>query len=237
MSKPEVTFEILRLIAESASGMRNLPTWFIIEKTPEGTGYTFQHTFVEERKDTVVIYCAPVADPVSPVNVATIGIKGKDIVNLMKIEVGPIFPHLDSGTFEADAVFWSLAAVEKFMVPYYASVYGDQGAAHAQAVMDLMRIPDTHLDADEDTEAQAFALVHLPSSEYVTEQVPHVAALRVDGRHTFVKSAGAGQGFSARTNGSRETYALSSGREDAIRRTRTRAPAVSPSARRTHASS
>jgi hypothetical protein len=217
MSKPVVTFEILRLIAESASGMRNKPTWFVIKETPEGTGYSWKHKFVREREDTVVIYCAPVADPVSPVNVATIGVKGiggkgKDIVNLMQIKVGAIFPHLDSGTFEADAVFWSLAAVEKFMVPYYASVYGDQGAAHAQAVMDLLRIPDTHLDADEDTEAQAFALVHLPSSEYVTEHVPHVAALRVDGRHTFVKSAGAGQGFSARTNGSRETYALSSGR-------------------------
>jgi hypothetical protein len=211
MSKPNVTFETLRLIAESASGMRNLPTWFIIEKTPEGTGYTWQNTFVEERKDTVVIYCAPVTDAVSPVDHATIGVK-KDTVDLMCVKVGPILPHLNSGTYEADAVFWSLAAVEKFLVPYYASVYGDEGAAHAQAVMDLMRIPDTHLDADEDTEAQAFALVHLPSSEYVTEYVPHLAALRADGRHSFVKSAGAGQGFSARTNGSRETYALSSGR-------------------------
>jgi hypothetical protein len=61
-------------------------------------------------------------------------------------------------------------------------------------------------------EGQVYALVHLPSSEYVPMEVPHVAALRTTGRHTFVRYAGADQGFSARTNGSRETYAFSSGR-------------------------
>jgi hypothetical protein len=222
MPKPDVTFETLRLIAESASGMRDQPTWFVIEKTPEGTGYSWQHEAVKESKDTVVIHCAPVADPVSPVDHATIGVRN-DTVNLMQIKVRANVPHEEAGTFEADAVFWSLAAVEKFLVPYYASVYGDKGAVYAQAVMDLMRIPDTHLEADGDggdggdTDAQAFALVHLPSSEYVPACVPHVAALRAGGRHSFVKHAGvkhaeADQGFSARTNGSRETYALSSGR-------------------------
>lgn len=212
MPKPEVTYETLRLIAESASGMRDLPTWFIIEETPQGTGYRWQHTFVRECEDTVVIYCAPVADLVSQVDHATIGV-GNTTANLMKVQVKRDFPHEEMGTFKADAAFWSLAAVEKFLVPYYASVYGDEGPAHAQAVMDLMRIPDTHLGADVDTEeGQVYALVHLPSSEYVPMEVPHVAALRTNGRHTFVRHAGADQGFSARTNGSREMYAFSSGR-------------------------
>jgi hypothetical protein len=223
MSKPNVTFETLRLIAETASGLRDLDTWFVIRETPEGTRYSFKHKPVKEHEDTVVIHCAAVMDRVSPANQATIGVKGVVDVNLMSVMIPATAPgtfsQLESGSFEADAVFWSVSAVEKFMVPYYASVYGDQGPAYAKAVMDAMLLPDRDPNrfADEETEEPAFALVHLPSSEYVPAFAPHVAALRTNGRHSFVKHAGvkhaeADQGSSARTNGSRETYARSSGR-------------------------
>jgi hypothetical protein len=185
MPKPDVTFETLRLIAESASGMRNQPTWFVIKETPEGAGYSWQHTFVEEREDTRVIYCAPVADFVSAVDHATIGV-GKDTVNLMKVTVPAVFPHEEAGTFEADAVFWSVSAVEKFLVPYYASVYGNKGPAVARAVMDVLLLGGG--SAADGTEIEApFAVAHLPSSEYVGEPeagtsfVPRLATLHPGG--------------------------------------------------------
>jgi hypothetical protein len=206
MSKPNVTFEILRLIAESASGMRDQHTWFIIEETSTGTGYTWQHKRVEEDNDTVVIYCAPVMDAVSSVDHATIGV-GSNTVDLMCVPVQASAPHLDSGVFEADAVFWSISAVEKFLVPYYASVYGDQGPAYAQSVMDAMLHPDA------DTAEQTYALVHLPSSEYVTARyVPGVVALRPSGASRVASGAFPIPAPSARTNGSRKRYARSSGR-------------------------
>ena len=200
MPKPHVTFETLRLVAESASGMRNQPTWFIIKETPEGAGYSWQHTFVKECEDTVVIYCAPVADFVSAVDHATIGV-GKETVNLMKITVEAAFPHEEAGTFEADAVFWSVSAVEKFLVPYYASVYGDKGPEMAKAVLDvLLRGRERALDEVETEEP--FAVAHLPSSEYVGEPeaetltlfVPRLATLHRGGHVRRVPLAPRAQG-------------------------------------------
>ncbi|HZG41872.1 MAG TPA: hypothetical protein VEY93_02840 [Longimicrobium sp.] len=198
MPKPHVTFETLRLIAESASGMRNRPTWFIIKETPEGAGYSWEHTSVEESEDTVVIYCAPVADFVSAVDHATIGVE-TETVNLMKITVEATFPHEEAGTFEADAVFWSVSAVEKFLVPYYASVYGDKGPAMAKAVMDVLLLGRERAADDPDTEAP-FAVAHLPSSEYVGEPegetsfVPRLATLHRGGHVRRVPVARRAQG-------------------------------------------
>lgn len=200
MPKPDVTFETLRLIAESASGMRNQPTWFVIKETPEGAGYSFQHTPVKERKDTVVIYCAPVADRASVVDHASIGVKNKT-VNLMNVSVQATFPHEEAGTFEADAVFWSVSAVEKFLVPYYASVYGDQGPEMAKAVMDVLLLGVESADGVGRMETEApFALAHLPSSEFVGEPeadlrfVPRLAALHTSGHVRRVPVATRAQG-------------------------------------------
>jgi hypothetical protein len=209
MPKPNVTFETLRLIAESASGMRDQDLYFVVSGEP--AGYSWQTDPVEAGDDTVVIHCAPVADPVPTVNYATIGAGSeRQRVNLLDIAVPGVWPHKDPGKHHhADAVFWSISAVEKFLVPYYASVYGDQGPAYARNVMDAMLHPDA------DTEERTFAIAHLPSSEYVTEPyVPGVVALRPSGAS---RVGGGGNAFpisapSARTNGSRSRYARSSGR-------------------------
>ncbi len=197
MLKPNVTFETLRLIAESASGMRDQDLWFVISGEP--AGYSWQTYPIEATDDTVVIHCARVADPGQTVDYATIGV-GKDRVNLLEIQVERVWPHQEPGCFHADAVFMSISAVEKFLVPYYASVYGDQGPQYARAVMDAMLHPDA------DTEEQTFAIAHLPSSEYVTEPyVPGVVAVRPSGAY---RVAGGGGVVpipvpSARTSGSR----------------------------------
>lgn len=208
MPKPIVTFETLREIAESASGMRNHDLWFVISGDPVVT-YTWFRSKQVETDDTVVIHSAAVNDPRPKVNFAEIGTAAGARVDLMCIKVGPVAPH-PGGKFAADAVFWSVSAVEKFLVPYYASVYGDQGPAYAQKVMDAM----LHRDTTE-TEEQTYAIAHLPSSEYVTEHyVPGAVALRPSGAS---RVGGEGDAFpisapSARTNGSRSRYARSSGR-------------------------
>jgi hypothetical protein len=211
--KPIVTFETLREIAESASGMRNQDLWFVIRGGDHPT-YTFFTTEQAETDDTVVIHSAAVPDPRPTVTFAEIGTGVGKPVDLMRIEVKAIAPH-PAGKFKADAVFWSVSAVEKFLVPYYASVYGDKGGEYAQAVMNAMLHPD------ELTGERVFAMAHLPSSEYVIEEVPHVAALSPSGAQRLttggahpIPAPGAQPvpAPSARTNGSRSRYARSSGR-------------------------
>lgn len=196
MPKPNVTFETLRLIAESASGMRDQDLYFVIRGDP--AGYSWQTDPVEPTEDTVVIHCAPVDDPVSTVDLARIGARGTD-VDLLAIKVPAVWPHERPGTYRADAVFWSISAVEKFLVPYYASVYGDQGPSYAQAVMDALRRPAA------ETEEVAFAIAHLPSSEYVTEEeAASLVALHPTSAHRFVAPrAQPVPDPSARTSGSR----------------------------------
>jgi hypothetical protein len=212
MPKPKVTFETLRLIAESASGMRDHDMWFVVTGDDPVT-YTFFPSKQVETDDTVVIHSAAVNDAPPTVAFAEIGTNVDTAVNLMCIDVGPVAPHPGGKCLAADAVFWSVSAVEKFLVPYYASVYGDTGGAYAQAVLNAMLHPD------EVTGEQNFAMAHLPSSEYVIEQVPNIVALGPGGAQRV--AAGIAHSIpapiqapapSARTNGSRSRYARSSGR-------------------------
>ncbi len=167
MPKPNITFVTLRQIAESASGMRDQDLWFVVTGTP--AKYTWSTKPVHAGDDTEVIYVAAVKDPVSSVDCAMVGVPGHKPVDLLGITVKPIGAH-PGGTYAADAVFWSVSAVEKFLVPYYASVYGDQGPDMAEAVMNVLlhgvESADGETMVEDDT---PFALAHLPSSEYVGE--------------------------------------------------------------------
>jgi|GEM_PF-2768535 len=84
-------------------------------------------------------------------------------VNLLKISF-----HDELKT--SDSVFWTQSAVEKFMVPYYASVYGGEAAEKIKAVLGLLgstrrrRLESGKVD---ETDYEVFALIHLPQSEYV----------------------------------------------------------------------
>lgn len=197
MPKPNLTFETLRLIAESASGMRNQDLWFVVTGDP--ATYTWSSTCVHAGADTEVIHVAAVPDPAPTVNCAVIGVPGGEPVDLLGITIKPVAPH-PGGTYAADAVFWSVSAVEKFLVPYYASVYGDQGPEMAKAVLQLMGV-DGARDAAERVEGETpFAVAHLPSSEYVGEPeadpsfVPRLAALHPSGHVRRVPLAPRPQG-------------------------------------------
>lgn len=180
MPKPHVTYQILRDIAETASGLRNQDLYFTVWGEPARYSWTTQK--VVEGPDNVVIFCGATNDPPTRVRKASIG-DGATSINLMKVNVrpSPEFPHPpQAGPFKADAVFWSVSAIEKFLAPYYVSVYGDQGAEYARHVLNVLMA-----SRSDDEPGDSFAVAHLPSSEYVpltdtpgeARHVPHLAVL------------------------------------------------------------
>lgn len=183
MPAPNLTFELLRQIAETASGLRNESLYFVVRGDP--ATFTWQKTPPDLVEDIVVIPIKAVQDPPPIVRVAEIGAELGRTVDLMNITVRPRPPY-PGGTYAADAVFWSVSALEKFVVPYYASVYGDAGPEHARAVLDVLMRPNPH-----DTDGEpAFAVAHLPSSEYVPVEygpavVPDAVALTSRGGHVI----------------------------------------------------
>ncbi|HEX6036628.1 hypothetical protein [Longimicrobium sp.] len=178
MTQLNVPFELLREIAEAASGLRNKELWIVISGEPA----TFEVVYENPPSPTderVVIHCPADPDPEPTLNVAVIG-ADQTSVNLLDLKVEPQPPY--PGPYKADAAFWSVSAVEKFLVPYYASVHGDKGPAYAQAVLNVLLQPSSEPDA-------AFAVAHLPSSEYVplpleagaSLVVPHLVVLTPSG--------------------------------------------------------
>jgi hypothetical protein len=224
MSKPKIGFQLLREIAECASGMRSHDLYFVVDAADPNRFTVVQDPTapVKETSDTVVIHVSRSDDPATRVTTAIIG-DGADLINLLDLTVGTDDPH-QGGTFPADAVFWSVSAVEKFLVPYYASVYGDQAGTYVASLLAVLLPPRDVTDGDalEDT---AFAIAHLPSSEYtklmLEDQpgqafVPHAVALKPGGRvHPVVAKAGSPAAHSTanpRTNGSRSRYERMAGR-------------------------
>lgn len=221
-AKTQLNFQILREIAECASGMRTHDLYFrvpsltgpqafdVISDPPEPPG---------ELPGYTLIHVEPVPDPGRKVSVALIG-DGPHVVNLMDLKVKANAVH-QGGTYEADAVFWSVSAVEKFLVPYYASVYGDQAASYVSSVLGIL-LPGAGNQSDP-TDDPAFAIAHLPSSEYTglmmpdqagREFVPHAAAL-VAGEARLVpvhRDHHLEDALSSLTNGSRSRYAAIAGR-------------------------
>jgi hypothetical protein len=197
--KAVIHFEILRRIAETASGMRYDNLWF--EVTGGRGGKVIVHRAPPEKlpRGSVVIECNAWKRPGVPeVDHAQIG-SGDRRMDLLNVPVpvedrpqgwdGPL-------THRADAVFWSAAAVEKFLVPYYASTYGDLAAKAVEQLLNvfvpphspedrgnaMITAPDgsgsrlpTNLGTPDvgitsvPAADQPFAVVHLPSSEYVAE--------------------------------------------------------------------
>ena len=70
-----------------------------------------------------------------------------------------------------DSVFWTQSAVEKFLVPYYASVAGGHAARQVEALLKLLGSTVTVRQTGKlaPVEGEVFALIHLPQSEYVAK--------------------------------------------------------------------
>lgn len=220
MSKPKIGFQLLREIAECASGMRSHDLYFIVgDDKADPHGFRFvadPKQPVEETDDTTVIHVSRCDDPRPRVTTAIIG-DGADLINLLDLTVGTDDPH-QAGTYPADAVFWSVSAVEKFLVPYYASVYGDQAASYVASLLAVL-LPPADGAGDAALDDTAYAIAHLPSSEYTKLMmddptglavVPHAFALKSGGR---VHPVAAGHPApSPRTKGSRSRYERMAGR-------------------------
>jgi hypothetical protein len=67
----------------------------------------------------------------------------------------------------ADAVFWTAAAVEKFVVPYYASVYGDEAPGKLTRIISVLGSVREPAALEAELGGEPFALAHMPKSEYV----------------------------------------------------------------------
>jgi hypothetical protein len=169
----------LRLIAEAASGLRGEPVHFV--GMPDGTIREVRHGQPggdahpgEEAKgvvpppaEVVVVpaYTENMVPDKPPLTVATIQAMGvAEPIDLL---------DLPGGLGAADAVFWSESAVEKFLLPYYASVYGNQAA---RAVADILEAfhGDSGVGGDPRprsgrlaTDELTYAMAHIPKSEYV----------------------------------------------------------------------
>lgn len=72
---------------------------------------------------------------------------------------------------EPDAMFWTESSVEKFLVPYYASVHSsdDTLGEEMQKIADIFdgNFEEAGVEGAAEAEVQVYAMVHLPKSEYV----------------------------------------------------------------------
>jgi hypothetical protein len=162
MPKPLIDYDLLRLVAETASSYRYMDTWLAVEHDDQGNRVINVYHEDPGDGDRVVFFVSKVDYGPSPkVDHARIG-SGAPPVDLLAVKVPPR-PPFRGGTFAADAVFWTQSAVEKFVIPYYASVYGDRADIIVSELLNVLKpsSPENASDA-------AFAIAHLPSSEYVT---------------------------------------------------------------------
>jgi hypothetical protein len=177
MPEPPVDFDLFRRVAETASAYRYKDVWITVEPDPSGHPVIKVYDEPPTCKDCAIYHITKVPyGPPPPVAVAVIG-SSTTTVNLLQLKV-PEGQMIPAGTYAADAVFWSQSAVEKFMIPYYASVYGDQADVIVQKLLNVLK-PAAAPDPDGSEPDQAFAIAHLPNSEYVTvsDSLPHLAVL------------------------------------------------------------
>jgi hypothetical protein len=151
-----MTYQELRKAVECAASYRDQEVYLVVDDE----GWSVQTMMPIVKEGAAVIPCkspgAATARP--PVLLAKIGIDKEKPADLLDLK-DPAGKELGS----ADAVFWTAAAVEKFLVPYYASVYGDQAPKKLDELIGILgavRDPSTDLDG-------AFAVAHMPKSEYV----------------------------------------------------------------------
>jgi hypothetical protein len=183
-------FETLRRIAETASGRRYEDLWFVVTEdvvtgSTEITVLTSAPPEDGLQEGAVVIPCAGWARPDVPRVSAAMIASGDVAINLLSVDVPPqAGVQADPAVkgLAADAVFWSASAVEKFLVPYYASVYGDTAPDVVDRLVSIFVPPGSPERGDNGGEMAvvpapvdtSFAVIHLPSSEYAAESAGEV---------------------------------------------------------------
>lgn len=152
-----------RMIADYASGVRGTPAEFLVSTrgkdkkvhvTPEK-----HHSPCSTKKEVVTPIHTPFVQPARPA-VTAVGITAEGMNGMESLA-------------EYDAVFWSEAAVEKFVFPYYASKCQWQAAHVLQVLAEKFYgyVPGPGGAGDAppaDDPKIPFAVGHLPRSDYVT---------------------------------------------------------------------
>lgn len=168
----------MREVAEYAASERGKggdPEYFVARLDPHTRHYRIRHvrhhTPTSTRHEVVIPASTPTVQPARP--------RVKDVAITVVVEGVDVSASLA----RYDAVFWSEAAVEKFLFPYYASKY-QWAAARVLSVMsrhfygylpDLVNEPSVTLAGEE----IPFAMGHLPRSDYVPieEEAPAEAGV------------------------------------------------------------
>lgn len=180
-----MTYQDLRRMTECAASYRGHKVWIVIDET----GWRIEQSEPATAPGTSVIpYDNGVGKKPAKKNPrvesAKIRAQGmKKAVNLLDLkdkdgnDLGP-----------ADAIFWTASAVEKFVVPYYASVYADEAPGKLEKIISVLdNVNEPSGSGAGDQAAGPFALAHMPKSEYV--QVEGAFAVLVsspDGGHVTV---------------------------------------------------
>ena len=168
-----LTYQELRMAAEAAASFRDQEVYLVVDDQ----GWSVRAKRPDNPDGKAVI---PVRSPGKPtlpppVELAQIGTDPTNPANLLNLKdpngnlIGP-----------ADSVFWTAAAVEKFLVPYYASVYGDWSPKKLATLIGILGNPRAPLAKGRSTADQAdgaFAVAHMPKSEYVQMDGGGVAVL------------------------------------------------------------
>jgi hypothetical protein len=155
-----MTYQDLRRMTECAASYRGAKVWIVIDDK----GWTVEKTEPTPAASLgkAVIPCQSPGTPRPKVGYAYLGPDKDQAVDLLDL-----YDKDGEPVGEADAVFWSAAAVEKFVVPYYASVYGDQAPKEIEKVIKILGTVRDPRNGLEPFALEPFALAHMPKSEYV----------------------------------------------------------------------
>lgn len=140
---PKITWRQLRQMAESAHGLQEKRLGI----RPDASGRYIVEVFNESNSNDYKFELDAIPNPKQgTLEVKLPGIKTDNL---------PTKPTNDDFTSIADAVFWSMAAVEKFLVPYYSSVI------ELDRVMKEVR--------ERFANQNVLAFIHLPNSEIIDD--------------------------------------------------------------------
>lgn len=179
---PEMTLDSIaaREIAEWAASLRSRggdPQYFIAQPGRSAGNYSIRN--VSMRAEPVPPQPGP-ATVVVPCSTAAVQ-PGRPSVTGIQIQAEGMPATQWESLMQYDAVFWTEAAVEKFLFPYYASKY-QWAAAHVLTAMARVfygYVPGPAGPAGSDApwdDNVPIAMAHLPRSDYTAIEDPHQTA-------------------------------------------------------------
>jgi hypothetical protein len=140
-----IDYTRLRLLAECAAGAIRRPVDYVfVQEASQRTGQLEQ----------VLVQVAPDADPGPAAVVVPTEDAGRYPANRVELQLAPGGPLAGAPAGQADAVFWSDAAVQKFLLPYLASCAGSRAGEVLNKVQDAWnRYPQSKVEV--------YALLHV----------------------------------------------------------------------------